>query len=205
MLFVSIVNLRLSFSSIYVRCFLFYLLFLTIINKSFGLSFNLILCIFSFYGFFFFKQKTAYEMRISDWSSDVCSSDLRDLARHAQDDPGTSRARKICDAHGRRDEPPHGIVGRGDDQGQSCRGRGIGRGSGAPRGRGGDRGHHRRGRPRRPGRGRAERGGDAPVARQYEPRSEEHTSELQSLMRISYAAFCLQKKTADHHATNSTT
>src|SRR3546814_8378724 len=32
-----------------------------------------------FYFFFFFKQKTAYEMRISDWSSDVCSSDL--LAR----------------------------------------------------------------------------------------------------------------------------
>src|SRR3546814_9388249 len=28
--------------------------------------------------FFFFKQKTAYEMRISDWSSDVCSSDLID-------------------------------------------------------------------------------------------------------------------------------
>src|SRR3546814_19832580 len=40
--------------------------------------------------FFFFKQKTAYEMRISDWSSDVCSSDLdvpdRVLAgRHAAD------------------------------------------------------------------------------------------------------------------------
>src|SRR3546814_984239 len=32
------------------------------------------LCIFGV--FFFFKQKTAYEMRISDWSSDVCSSDL---------------------------------------------------------------------------------------------------------------------------------
>src|SRR3546814_2328562 len=30
-----------------------------------------------FFFFFFFKQKTAYEMRISDWSSDVCSSDLR--------------------------------------------------------------------------------------------------------------------------------
>src|SRR3546814_9136870 len=29
--------------------------------------------------FFFFKQKTAYEMRISDWSSDVCSSDLRPI------------------------------------------------------------------------------------------------------------------------------
>src|SRR3546814_5535091 len=31
---------------------------------------------FFFFYFFFFKQKTAYEMRISDWSSDVCSSDL---------------------------------------------------------------------------------------------------------------------------------
>src|SRR3546814_7405150 len=31
--------------------------------------------------FFFFKQKTAYEMRISDWSSDVCSSDLLDAAQ----------------------------------------------------------------------------------------------------------------------------
>src|SRR3546814_6052496 len=36
-----------------------------------------LLCVF----FFFFKQKTAYEMRISDWSSDVCSSDLRLEAR----------------------------------------------------------------------------------------------------------------------------
>src|SRR3546814_15659706 len=33
------------------------------------------------YIFFFFKQKTAYEMRISDWSSDVCSSDLFDKLR----------------------------------------------------------------------------------------------------------------------------
>src|SRR3546814_14929367 len=32
--------------------------------------------LFLLYFFFFFKQKTAYEMRISDWSSDVCSSDL---------------------------------------------------------------------------------------------------------------------------------
>src|SRR3546814_7002367 len=37
---------------------------------------------FIFYWFFFFKQKTAYEMRISDWISDVCSSDLED--RHEQ-------------------------------------------------------------------------------------------------------------------------
>src|SRR3546814_2982384 len=34
-----------------------------------------------FYVFFFFKQKTAYELRISDWSSDVCSSDLLDARR----------------------------------------------------------------------------------------------------------------------------
>src|SRR3546814_19320204 len=33
--------------------------------------------------FFFFKQKTAYEMRISDWSSDVCSSDLQRLGSRA--------------------------------------------------------------------------------------------------------------------------
>src|SRR3546814_6874521 len=36
--------------------------------------------------FFFFKQKTAYEMRISDWSSDLCSSDLIDWRRgHGRD------------------------------------------------------------------------------------------------------------------------
>src|SRR3546814_6030755 len=33
--------------------------------------------------FFFFKQKTAYEMRISDWSSDVCSSDLTLFGRNS--------------------------------------------------------------------------------------------------------------------------
>src|SRR3546814_17618013 len=36
--------------------------------------------LFAVYFFFFFKQKTAYEMRISDWSSDVCSSDLLEVA-----------------------------------------------------------------------------------------------------------------------------
>src|SRR3546814_9567430 len=46
--------------------------------------------------FFFFKQKTAYEMRISDWSSDVCSSDLAD---------GNSRVTY------RLEGAPHGIVG----------------------------------------------------------------------------------------------
>src|SRR3546814_4773690 len=44
------------------------------------------LILFMFYCFFFFKQKTAYEMRISDWSSDVCSSDLRAPGRAVIDD-----------------------------------------------------------------------------------------------------------------------
>src|SRR3546814_2967640 len=47
-------------------------------------------------GFFFFKQKTAYEMRISDWSSDVCSSDLqRNLPR-----PVECRARRGAQGSG---------------------------------------------------------------------------------------------------------
>src|SRR3546814_7393183 len=40
--------------------------------------------------FFFFKQKTAYELRISDWSSDVCSSDLSPAFRRMIA-PGTAR------------------------------------------------------------------------------------------------------------------
>src|SRR3546814_14767182 len=42
-----------------------------------------VVCIF----FFFFKQKTAYEMRISDWSSDVCSSDLNMAVDRSPDGP----------------------------------------------------------------------------------------------------------------------
>src|SRR3546814_20599369 len=41
--------------------------------------------------FFFFKQKTAYEMRISDWSSDVCSSDLRDVGSTRRRDDGEGK------------------------------------------------------------------------------------------------------------------
>src|SRR3546814_8031725 len=43
--------------------------------------------------FFFFKQKTAYEMRISDWSSDVCSSDLVDFSIPAALDANLAAAR----------------------------------------------------------------------------------------------------------------
>src|SRR3546814_7869791 len=69
----------------------------------------------SIYNFvFFFKQKTAYEMRISDWSSDVCSSDLR-IHRHARSTPSmrapmvpTGIGPAICSwisDHGREDPP----------------------------------------------------------------------------------------------------
>src|SRR3546814_19140029 len=49
--------------------------------------------------FFFFKQKTAYEMRISDWSSDVCSSDLSGKDVQGQDRPckgGAARSANSC-------------------------------------------------------------------------------------------------------------
>src|SRR3546814_449859 len=46
----------------------------------FFIFYSLCLCgLYVYLFFFFFKQKTAYEMRISDWSSDVCSSDLCEL------------------------------------------------------------------------------------------------------------------------------
>src|SRR3546814_1748170 len=69
--------------------------------------------------FFFFKQKTAYEMRISDWSSDVCSSDLQMI-----DDIGGRARSGIDHAHlDRERQPPpvrsgHAIavaIGGGDD------------------------------------------------------------------------------------------
>src|SRR3546814_7096809 len=46
------------------------------------------------YLFFCFKQKTAYEMRISDWSSDVCSSDL--IARDAEERLGVDRRLRVA-------------------------------------------------------------------------------------------------------------
>src|SRR3546814_5403094 len=56
--------------------------------------------------FFVFKQKTAYEMRISDWSSDVCSSDLTDL--ELDEDLGTPYV-FIVDKNG-------SLRGRDDDE-----------------------------------------------------------------------------------------
>src|SRR3546814_16667265 len=53
-----------------------------------------------YYFFFFFKQKTAYEMRISDWSSDVCSSDLQ---------AGAARIARSRDPR-RADHPAHAVL-----------------------------------------------------------------------------------------------
>src|SRR3546814_17689619 len=79
------------------------------------------LCICRFF-FFFFKQKTAYEMRISDWSSDVCSSDLADgidalgrlaalIERRVDIGYSAADARRQRGAHGTDVHADHGIQG----------------------------------------------------------------------------------------------
>src|SRR3546814_10613795 len=126
----------------------------------------LVLCVF----FFFFKQKTAYDMRISDWSSDVCSSDLdhrrqyvtRTTARTSQ---GASRSVHEGRNTYVRDSKGQGVVHRSGERRFGARAWLCNVGRGAD--------HHHTGSG---------------------SRSEEHTSELQSLMRISYAVFCLKKK-----------
>src|SRR3546814_2080209 len=127
------------------------------------------ICVF----FFFCKQKTAYEMRISDWSSDVCSSDL-----HAGDglrlvDCRVTNAVRCVPPQNK----PTGI------EAANCRPFLVGEietmkslrvvlclGS------------------------LAHAAVLTTLGVRKVLRSEEHTSELQSLMRISYAVFCLKKK-----------
>src|SRR3546814_8148585 len=127
---------------------------------------------------FLFKQKTAYEMRISDWSSDVCSSDL-----------GASVVQGLSRAVGRDYRGQMSIQITSAFDGGNIRVLSITDDT-------------------------AEleietdhqsdfyqwfyfrvAGGDAATMRipNAGGRSEEHTSELQSLMRISYAVFCLNK------------
>src|SRR3546814_845768 len=65
----------------------------------------------SLYFFFFFKQKTAYEMRISDWSSDVCSSDLAEIPQPGQSQGNLDRPRQAAALDGRADQ--EGQEGRG--------------------------------------------------------------------------------------------
>src|SRR3546814_8703299 len=131
---------------------------------------------------FFFKQKTAYEMRISDWSSDVCSSDL-----YARSPPARFRAAGGCDgppAPGRSPVPVPHSASRPTGHASARPPRSS---SGPVRGSS---------RPALPGRSAASSSADGRGGCDGRPRdrSEEHTSELQSLMRISYAVFCLKKK-----------
>src|SRR3546814_8520758 len=63
--------------------------------------------------FFFFKQKTAYEMRISDWSSDVCSSDL--ITQWRQQFRGDARVKKDTEIT-EADIAQHNLVLWGDPQ-----------------------------------------------------------------------------------------
>src|SRR3546814_9126338 len=113
----------------------------------------------------FFKQKAAYEMRISDWSSDVCSSDLcgvplpdlRAQASRRLRDVGHQDVRLFDHEHAVRPRRGQGSVG-GVQEAQD---------------------------------------GVLPLLfdRRFLPsRSEEHTSELQTLRRISYAVLCLTKR-----------
>src|SRR3546814_7153582 len=147
--------------------------------------------------YFFFKQKTAYEMRISDWSSDVCSSDLlvatvgQINGRGGLRSPRYPRQNDVCFfpilpihpvimRNGKLDGvnageisfvhnvfAPRAIarflsqnIGHGVGNGIKCR-------------------DHRQ--SQYPA---------AVLQFSQQRRSEEHTSELQSLMRISYAVFC---------------
>src|SRR3546814_1415954 len=115
-----------------------------------------VFCVYCF--FFFFKQKTAYEMRISDWSSDVCSSDLLFLDGDESPGPGLGGFDLVEELFA------------DDALGQAFRlaATRLLRARGSPPG--------------------------AAWRRFHRTRSEEHTSELQSLMRSSYAVFCLKKK-----------
>src|SRR3546814_5827310 len=136
---------------------------------------------------FFFKQKTAYEMRISDWSSDVCSSDLRLVAQHEDQDDAGDEAADV--------RPPADVVGRraaeggdeleADPEDQQQPGRQVERDEADRHQHAGLRVQDEIG---------AEHAGDG-AAGADQRRSEEHTSELQSLMRTSYAVSCLNKNT----------
>src|SRR3546814_4932192 len=132
---------------------------------------------------FFFKPMTAYEMLISDWSSDVCSSDLRPseaaallrsgILDHVKDAIAVGLlARHVFDGDQVATDFPVGL----DELRQATLGmqhQVVGQD------------HRKRLAPDEVAR--------APH-RVAKARSEEHTSELQSLMRISYAVLCLKKK-----------
>src|SRR3546814_9502049 len=116
-------------------------------------------------------------MRISDWSSDVCSSDLQPSCQPPGDLRHGKAGGERHDLEG-RDPARHERIGIGD----------LGHLVGGPA-REDDAADARIAPPRN-----QEHAVVEPGPKPSDMRSEEHTSELQSLMRISYAVFCLKKK-----------
>src|SRR3546814_2085993 len=105
-------------------------------------------------------------MRISDWSSDVCSSDLDGLERSSSlQAPDHGRSLHLIQPVTEKKVHYRACNERGDA-------------------------HYQRQAEAVPHHQAVSRG----LIAQHRVRSEEHTSELQSLMRISYAVFCLKKK-----------
>src|SRR3546814_3734937 len=127
-------------------------------------------------------------MRISDWSSDVCSSDLsRALSRLSAVERNRTGLTPVHSANTAKASATMTIKlnelrdNNGARKGRMRVGRGIGSGKGKTAGRG--------------QKGQKARSGVAINGFEGgQMRSEEHTSELQSLMRISYAVFCLKQK-----------
>src|SRR3546814_5533406 len=128
-----------------------------------------------------FKQKTAYELRISDWSSDVCSSDLAVRAHRERRDQRTRIGHaprgnegnfELVGGAWQQDHVRHVIFARMAAAFEAVDAHRV-----APDRLGFQCMTHR-----------------GAFMDDLDSRSEEHTSELQSLMRISYAVFCLKKK-----------
>src|SRR3546814_4221612 len=130
--------------------------------------------------FCFVKKKTAYEMRMSDWSSDVCSSDLLEAALGSAvvlDDDGVL---------GDVDQTARQVAGVGGLQ------RGIGQALAGAVGGVEVLQHGEAFLEVRDDRRLDDLARRLGHQAAHAGRSEEHTSELQSLMRISYAVFCLK-------------
>src|SRR3546814_8870185 len=123
--------------------------------------------------FFFFKQKTAYEMRISDWSSDVCSSDLHAWSEKAKKMMLDKQMKKATKAKEAKD--PQADY-------EACFYR-------TPTG---DYGFPTIGL--KAAMVAACRFVDMKMTEARGARSKEHTSELQSLISTTYAVFCMTKQ-----------
>src|SRR3546814_6520510 len=137
---------------------------------------------------FFFKQKTAYEMRISDWSSDVCSSDLDD---DGEDQRLDADALQRADIAHLRDADDQRREEQGDDQHEQEAEENLADGAGDIGGYRFDPGRVGRSHMGDEPEGQADDEADqhfhlqrdaASVFSHWPSRSEEHTSELQSLM-----------------------